>query len=68
MADRHDSAETRAVDRRSFFRLAGAGTLAGAAVVATDGRSAGAVTASGPAAAGYRETDHVRTVYRLARF
>ena len=57
------------MNRRGFLKVSGIGAVAGAAVVAAsdDGR-ADAAPAAGRASAGYRETEHVKTVYRLARF
>jgi len=53
--------------RRDFLKLAGLGTLAGGAALATTGEKAEAAE-TGEKGAGYRETDHVRTYYKLARF
>ena len=51
--------------RREFFRLAGAGAVAGgAAMVAGTGEAEAAAPEGG---AGYRETDHVRRYYDSAR-
>ena len=59
--------EPKQPSRRLFMKLAGLGA-AGASV----GLDAGAAKASEPAAqgehAGYRETEHVKTYYRMARF
>lgn len=57
-----------AVKRRDFLRGIGlaAGGAAGAAVVAAAPAVAGEGESASPS--GYRETDHVRTVYRTARF
>ena len=57
------------LDRRSFMRLAGLGAgVAGASI----GLGAAEASASEPVAAaeqgGYRETEHVQTYYRMARF
>ncbi len=57
------------LDRRSFMRLAGLGAgVAGASI----GLGASEASASAPAATtehqGYRETEHVQTYYRMARF
>ncbi len=64
MKQKGDSA---GADRRSFSKLAGLGTDAGgAALVAgqapTEAREATAEDS------GYRESDHIRTYYELARF
>lgn len=55
-------------DRRSFLKLAGGSVAAsGAALVSTVGP---AEASSAPAAdtGGYRETDHVKRYYELAKF
>ena len=55
-------------DRRSFMKLAGAGVVStGAALVEKKKKSEAATPASGDAS-GYRETDHVRRYYELAKF
>ncbi|MDX1541879.1 MAG: twin-arginine translocation signal domain-containing protein [Geminicoccaceae bacterium] len=60
--------ETKAAKRRDFLKLAGVGAAGGAAT------AAGALTQPVEAAAvseprsGYRETEHVRKAYELARF
>ncbi len=53
--------------RRDFLKMAGLGTLAGGAARATAKGEAEAVETPVDGA-GYRETDHVRTYYKLARF
>ncbi len=54
-------------DRRDFLKLATFGAaLGGAAMVA--GGTAQAATAVSDRTGGYRETDHVKTYYKLARF
>jgi hypothetical protein len=53
-------------DRRSFLKLAGAGAAAGgAALVSGDKEVAAAEVKSGETL--YRETDHIRRYYELAR-
>jgi hypothetical protein len=54
--------------RRTFFRAVGLG--AGAAGVVAVAETAGVAAAPAPEenTAGYRETEHVKTAYRLARF
>ncbi|WP_349360402.1 twin-arginine translocation signal domain-containing protein [Stappia sp.] len=54
-------------DRRSFLKLAGLGAVAGSATLVTGGRAEAAEVVS-ETAAGYRETDHVKTFYASARF
>jgi hypothetical protein len=63
--------DERRIERRSFLR--GVGVGAGAAGVAAVSLAAGPSTqpakaSQGKARAGYRETEHVRRVYELARF
>lgn len=58
--------ETKA-DRRSFLKLVGASAVGGGAALATTAASA-ARPADEPAPGGdYRETEHVRRFYDLAR-
>ncbi len=60
--------EAQPVSRRSFMRLAGQGV--GAAGVAAVSLAAGGAAKAEQAAKpqpGYRETDHVRAYYELAR-
>ena len=57
--------------RRAFFRKAGTGV--GAAGAAALGLGSGVAQAAEPhrddrKAGGYRETEHVKTVYKLSRF
>ena len=54
-------------DRRSFLKLAGAGVAASGAAVAAAGSPAVAAE-SKPREGLYRETDHVKRYYELARF
>lgn len=57
--------------RRDFFRKAsfGAGAAGAAAIGLGSGEAEAAETGGGgKTAAGYRETDHVRKYYELARF
>jgi len=55
--------------RRNFLKLAGIGSVAGAASAVVGGGDAAAATPEVDAKhGGYRETAHVRKVYDLARF
>lgn len=54
-------------DRRDFLKLATYGTVLGGAAIAAGG-AAQAASASRDEGSGYRETDHVKTYYKLARF
>lgn len=59
----------KTAQRRDFLKLAGLGTLAGAAAAAGGTpRKAEAATGTKPNGAGYRETDHVKKAYELSRF
>jgi hypothetical protein len=51
-------------DRRSFLKLAGAGIVAGPA--AASGKT-GEVTEAKPTRTLYRETEHIKRYYELAR-
>ena len=62
-----EKAEKLKTDRRGFLKFAGLGAVAGGATLAA-GEVASAETAVHPENSGYRETDHVRTFYDLARF
>ena len=61
----------KSIDRRRFFKTASVGAIGGAASLAIGSNESEAVAAD-PKATGdrsrYRETEHVRTAYRLARF
>ncbi|MEZ5844343.1 MAG: formate dehydrogenase [Hyphomicrobiaceae bacterium] len=53
-------------DRRNFLKLAGAGAI-GAGAAAVTGAPAAATEAAPEAATGYRESEHVKRYYQLAR-
>ena len=55
-------------DRRDFLKLAGVGAVAGSAAALGAPKMAEAAAADAPAGRGYRETEHVKKFYRLARF
>ncbi len=54
-------------DRRGFLKLAGLGTVAGGAALVAGDKTVEAAE-SAKSLTGYRETDHVKTYYELARF
>jgi nitrous oxide reductase len=55
--------------RRDFLRAAGVtGAAAGAAAVALSGKRVEAAASDERKQGAYRETEHVRTYYELARF
>lgn len=56
------------VARRDLLKLAGLGGVAGAAFVATSSGKADAAAEGVRKDSGYRETEHVRTYYELAKF
>jgi hypothetical protein len=68
MKNRRSPNEDAAVStRRGFLKGAGLGA-AGAALGAAVGPGTEAAPPPAPNAAGYRETEHVKTFYRTARF
>ncbi len=54
--------------RRDFLRIAGIGTVAGGAALAVGAKPAEAVETRADGSLGYRETEHVKTFYKLAKF
>ena len=54
--------------RRDFLKLVGLGSIAGAAAVATAGKTPAAEPQRTPEGAGYRETPHVKKYYETAKF
>lgn len=56
------------IDRRTFFAAAGATGASGVAGLTARRTDAASRPNLSRSRAGYRETEHVRTVYRLARF
>jgi hypothetical protein len=61
-----ESKKEAVADRRSFLKLAGAGAVAGGAALVTGEKKAEAAEAK-PGGSLYRETDHIRRYYELAR-
>ena len=60
--------DSQKVARRDLLKLAGLGGVAGAALMASStGKAEAAAEATGKES-GYRETEHVRTYYELAKF
>ena len=53
-------------DRRSFLKLAGAGAAAGGAALMAGEKKAGAAEGKSKVSL-YRETEHIRRYYELAR-
>lgn len=60
--------EATGAKRREFLKLAGLGTVTGAAAAAVGMKPAEAEVGSDGRRAGYRETAHVKKAYELARF
>jgi hypothetical protein len=61
--------ETPPLDRRDFFRKVGMGAGAAAVSVSASAVQAAVPEAQTPSdAAGYRESEHVKRYYELARF
>lgn len=56
------------VARRDLLKMTGLGGVVGAAAIATKADKAGAASAQDAKSSGYRETEHVRTYYDLAKF
>lgn len=54
-------------DRRGFMKLAALGAAAGGATLAS-GQASAAEAPKSATAAGYRESEHVKTFYKSARF
>ncbi len=54
--------------RRDFLKMAGLGSLAGAAAAVAGTKEATAAEADHAEGDGYRETAHVKKVYELSRF
>ncbi len=59
--------EKSGADRRGFLKLAGLGALSGGALLAS-GSSGASAREEGTQQGLYRETEHVKTYYELARF
>lgn len=68
-AQEKPNTEKQGVDRRAFLRGAGiAAGAAGVAAVTASPEAEAAPAADNHKSVGYRETDHVRRAYDLARF
>lgn len=63
-----DKNEAKVSDRRAFLKLAGLGVASGGAALASAVKPAEAVAPEADRDALYRETEHVKTYYKLARF
>ena len=66
------SSRVKALDRRAFFKTAGIVAVGGVAVATAAGsslaESENTKPSDKPTSSRYRETDHVRKAYKLARF
>jgi hypothetical protein len=60
--------EKQRVARRDLLKFAGLGSVAGAAAIAKSAGKAEAAVEVDAKSSGYRETEHVRTYYDLAKF
>jgi len=59
----------KSLPRREFLKATGiTGAVAGVAAVSLKGQPAEAVEMKASGRAGYRETEHIKTYYELARF
>jgi len=68
MSKDQKATDEKTADRRSFLKLAGAGAITGGAAIAGGTAAAAAEPAQAPSSkALYRETEHVRRYYELAR-
>lgn len=65
MTDKCDRAIT---DRRGFLKLAGAGAVASGVALVSGKGTAEASTAADQKGGLYKQTDHIKTYYDLARF
>lgn len=54
--------------RRELLKFAGLGSVAGAAAIAAGAGQSESASAAEEKSSGYRETEHVRTYYELAKF
>jgi anaerobic selenocysteine-containing dehydrogenase len=64
----NENGMAKSAKRRDFLKLIGLGSLAGAASVVAAKPAAAVATATTATGQGYRETEHVKTYYRTARF
>ncbi|GAB4226116.1 MAG: hypothetical protein Kow0032_03140 [Methyloligellaceae bacterium] len=55
-------------DRRGFLKLAGAAAVGGGVALVSSGKTAEASTSADDSGRLYKQTDHIRTYYDLARF
>jgi hypothetical protein len=63
-----DRKQKETASRREFFKSVGLGAGAAGALVVAGGGEAEAEIVREDGSLGYRETDHVKRVYQLARF
>lgn len=64
-----DGKSTQPIDRRSFFKAGGGAAVVAAATVSTGAEPAlAAESDSERVKARYKETDHVKTYYRVNRY
>lgn len=63
-----EKSDRATADRRGFLKLAGAGAVAGGVALVSGKETAEASTAADRKDGLYKQTDHVKTYYDLARF
>jgi len=68
MVKEQEGTEARTARRRDFLKLAGTGVAGGAAATAAAVIGPAEAAIERAPAQGYRETEHVRKAYQLARF
>lgn len=64
----NEQTESKRLDRRSLLKGASLALGAGVATATAKAAVAAPAEADKPSPAGYRETEHVRTYYKSARF
>lgn len=65
---KHSDKKADQTNRRSFLKLAGAGVAGGGAAIVGSVAPAAAEAVSEAAEGGYRESDHIKRYYQLAKF
>ena len=64
----NDKCDRAIADRRGFLKLAGASTVEGGVALVSGKGTAEASTAADQTDRLYKQTDHIKTYYDLARF
>jgi hypothetical protein len=68
MKNGSDKTRQQEADRRGFLKMVGIGGVVGSVAAATGVAPSEAAEAKPENGSGYRETEHVRRYYELARF